>query len=188
MLTPSSIPDTEPELVYAGQTIKWTKSLSDYPSDEYTLKYYLAGPASLTLTGSQYESTTAHLISVTAAVSAAYTYGIYQWQSYAEKGAGETLKKYFIASGFITIKTAAGKSFAKTMLDAIESILTNSATSKDLDLVSKNLGGTSITRDRDKLMQYRDKFRNEYNAELSNENRIAGKGTGSKIRVRFRSA
>jgi hypothetical protein len=183
---PVDTPTTEPELVYAGQTVEWTRSLSDYPATSYALKYYLTGPASITLTAAAY-NTLDHKISVTSATSAAWIYGIYTWTAYAEAGAGATAEKWFIGTGFLTVKTAAGKSFAKTMVDAIESILSGSATSKDLDLVSKSLGGVSLSRDREKLVKWRDKYRSEYQSEIDAENRLQGKSTNSKIRVRFKS-
>jgi hypothetical protein len=181
-LTPTSIPATEPELVYAGATIQWTKSGSDYPSDEYTLNYYLSGPANITITGSQYESGTDHLISVTAAVSNAWDYGRYSYQAYAEK----TGEKWFVGSGFITIKTAAGKSFAKTMLDAIEAILGNRADKGTVDMVAKGLGDKNIQKRPDLLMTWRDKFRAEVSAETASEDRAQGRAAGSKVLLRFR--
>ena len=180
----ADIATTEPTIIRAGETLTWSKSLSDYSATEFTLKYYLTGPASLTLTAAAY-NTTDHLVSVTATLTAAYTYGIYDWEAYAEKGLGATLEKYFISSGKVLIKTAAGKSFAKTMLDSIEAILEGRATSKDLDLVAKGLGGANISRDPDKLMRYRDKFLAEYQSEVSAEATGQGKASGKRTLVRF---
>jgi hypothetical protein len=180
-------PDTEPEIIRAGETIAWTRSLPDYPATEYTLRYYLNGPAAYTLTATAY-NTTDHLISEAAASTSAWVFGIYSYEAYAEKGAGATLERYFISSGFFTVKTAAGKSFAKTMVDAIEAILSGRATNKDLDVVAKNLGASSISRDPAELMKYRDKFMDEYRAEVEAENMAQGKGSGRLIRYRFQKA
>jgi len=183
MLTPNEIPAVEPEIIYAGQTLKWTQSLADYPSDEYTLKYYLSGPASVTLTGAQYESTTDHLISVTAANTAAYVYGIYSWQKFAEKGAGASLEKFLIASGFITIKTTAGKSHAKTMLDkfeaAIQSLSVNGAK-------SYSIAGRSYTaRDLAELRRERNIYKSEYDAECEKEQMTQGRVTRNRLYSRL---
>ena len=187
-LTPTNIPDTEPEIVFAGQTLQWTRSLSDYPADTYVLKYYLSGPASITLTATAYNATD-HLISESSVTTSAWTYGIYSWQAYAEATVDAVAQKWTVGAGFLTVKTAAGKSFAKTMLDAIEAILTGRGTSKDLDLVSKSPGGSAnMSRDPEFLMKLRDKFRAEYQTELDRESRINGKSAGSKIRVRWKSA
>jgi hypothetical protein len=182
------IPSVEPQIIYAGETIQWTRSFADFPANEYTLKYYLThatGSPQPVLTASAY-NTTDHLVSVSATDSAQWTYGIYSWTAYAEKGAGGTLERYRVDTGFLTVKTLTGKSFAKIMLDAIEAILTRSATAKDLDIVAKSLGGTSISRDRDKLMAYRDRFRAEYQSELETERALEGKATGRNVLFRFR--
>lgn len=183
LLTPDDIPTIEPEIVYAGQTIKWTRSFSDYPSDEYTLKYYLSGPASVTLIGAQYGTTTDHLISVTSATSAAYVFGIYQWQAYAEKGAGATLEKYFISSGFLTIKTTAGKSHAKTMLDkyetAIEALTLNGASSFSV------AGKTYTSRDLAELRRERNMYRDEYQAECDKERMSFGRSASNRLYTRL---
>jgi hypothetical protein len=168
-------------MVYAGETIQWSKSLADFPATEYTLKYYLTGPASLTLTAAAY-NTTDHLVTVSAATSAAYIYGIYAWIAYAEKGAGATLEKYRIGTGFLTIKTAAGKSHAKKMLDAIEAFLEGQTVS---DVESYTIGGRSINKmKREELMKWRNTYRAEYQAELANENRINGKSTNNRVLLR----
>jgi hypothetical protein len=181
------IPSIEPEIIRAGETLTWSRTLPDYPATDYTLRYYLNGPAAYTLTATAY-NTTDHLISITAAATAAYVFGIYSWDAYAEKGAGASLEKYFITSGFFTVKTAAGKSFAKSMVDAIEAILSGRATNKDLDVVAKNIGASSISRDPAELMKYRDKFLDEYRAEVEAENMAQGKGSGRLIRYRFQKA
>lgn len=184
----ATIPTTEPEFIRAGETLEWTKTNADYPaSDGWSFIYYLSGPDDITITAGTY-NTTDYLVSEDAAVTALWTYGIYTWELYAESYATGSLVKKFIESGFVTIKSSAGKSFAKTMLDAIEATLAGRATSKDLDLISKNIGGTGFSRNPDNLMKYRDKFRAEYLSEVSSENRSQGKGSGNKIRVRFRSA
>ena len=181
------IPSTEPAIVRAGQTIQWTKSLSDYPATEYVLKYYLSGPALIDLSASAY-NTTDHLISVSAATSAGWGYGLYEWTAYAEKGSGPTLEKYFLWSGKLLVKTAEGKSFARTMLDQIEAILEGRATSKTLDQVQKNLGSNSISKDPELLMKARAQFRNEYQTELAWEQTVQGGASGSRVLMRFRKA
>jgi hypothetical protein len=183
----ADIPSTEPEIIFAGETVQWYRSLSDYPATDYTLKYYLTGPAAITLSAAAY-NVTDHLVTVSAADSSSWAYGQYSWASYAEKGAGATLERYRDRTGTIIIKTATGKSFAKTMLDAIEAILESRATRKDLDTVAKGLGGSSVSRDPKLLMEHRKKFREEYLAELAEEDRMQGKDPGRTVRFRFRSS
>ena len=180
-----TVPTEEPELIYAGQTVSWTKSLPDFPATDYTLKYYFSGPAAVTAIAAATYNTTDYLVTIPSATTAAYTYGIYSWTAFVEKGAGANLEKYFVKSGFLTIKTSSGKSFAKTMLDAIETILSGRATNKDLDLVSKSLGGAQIAKNPDLLMKYRNQFYAEYLTEVANEDRAQGKAPGSRVLMRF---
>ena len=41
LTTMSETPTIEPETITAGDTVKWTKTLDDYPADLYALKYTL---------------------------------------------------------------------------------------------------------------------------------------------------
>ena len=180
----ADIPIVEPEIVRAGETLTWSKSYSDYSAaDGYSLVYYLTGPSSITITAATY-LTTDYLVTEASAVTTLWTPGIYSWESYAELS-GE---KYFLESGYLTIKSTSGKSHAKTMLDAIEAILEGRATNKDLDVVSKSLGGSSLSRDPRELMKWRAQYRAEYLSEVSRESQLEGKASGNKIRVKFRSA
>lgn len=184
-LTPTDIPTVEPEIIYSGQTVQWIKSLSDYPATDYTLKYYLSGPASYTLTAAAY-NTTDHKISIASVISGAYTYGIYSWEAYAERTVLGVAEKWLIpgGTGFLTIKTSAGKTHAKKMLDAIEAFLEGQSVT---DINSYSIGGRSIARmTKEELIKWRTFYRNEYSAEVANENRINGKATGNRILMRFR--
>jgi hypothetical protein len=176
----------EPELIYAGETVEWYRSFSDYPATEYTLKYYLNGPAAITLTAAAYQ-TTDHKITVASAGtggSSTWAFGIYSWQAYAEKGSGDTIEKYFIGSGFLTVKTVAGKSHAKKVLDAIEALMEGRTVS---DVENYTIAGRSLTKmSVDDLIKWRNKYKAEYLAEQANENRIQGKASGNRILMRFR--
>lgn len=96
----ASIPTTEPTVVRAGDTVKWTRSLSDYPaSASWVLKYRLVnagGEIDITASASGAD----HLVNVAAAVSADWDDGLFQWQAYVEK-AGE---RYTVGVGQIEIK------------------------------------------------------------------------------------
>jgi hypothetical protein len=95
-----AIPTTEPAVVTAGDTIAWTRSLSDYAaSSGWTLKYRLinaAGKIDITASASGAD----HAVSVSAATSAGWTAGTYAWQAYVEKS-GE---RYTVGTGSIVVK------------------------------------------------------------------------------------
>lgn len=181
-----SIPTIEPESFRVGDTVKWTKSLADYlPGDGWVLKYTLNKTGSkITLTTSDNGDGT-HLVSVSAATSAAYKHGVYKWQSYVEYS-GE---RYTIASGTIEALpdlTAAGldtRSHVKKVLDAIEAVLENRAT---LDQESYTIGNRSLKRmGIEELLKFRDTYKMQYNSELQAERLAMGLGSKNKVLVRF---
>lgn len=96
----ADIPTTEPSVVTAGDTVKWTRALAEYSAaDGWTLKYKLAN-----LEGSFDVNASAsgadHAVIVTAADSAKWGAGAYQWQAWVEKAA----ERYTIGTGSIEVK------------------------------------------------------------------------------------
>lgn len=94
------VPTQEPSIVVAGDTVKWTRSLGDYPaSDGWTLSYRLinvAGHIDIVATASGAD----HLVNVPATTTDGWSPGTYAWAAYVEK-AGE---RYTVDSGTITVK------------------------------------------------------------------------------------
>lgn len=178
------IPSSEPSYVWAGTTIQWTKSFDDYPSDEWTLKYQLSyGSNQLVLTGTQYGTTTDHLIQVAAATSQTWTHGPYTWALYAEQGTGPTLSRYFLSSGALTVKSFTGRSHVKEVLDAIEALLEGRA---GADVDSYSIQGRSIAKMRiEELLKWRSHYKAEYQAELDAERVAQGLESSRRVGVRF---
>jgi len=117
---------TEPQSLRAGDTVAWTKSLSDYPaSDSWVLTYTLINASTkITITASA--SGADHLVSVSAATSAGWTPGVYSWMGRVAKS-GES---YTVASGTLEIlrnlaaaTTYDDRSSAKKALDAVNAAL-----------------------------------------------------------------
>lgn len=95
----STIPSSEPATLVAGDTIAWTRELSDYPASTWTLAYRLINAANtIDITASADGDT--HSVAVSAAVSATYQPGVYTWQAYVTAGAA----RYTVGSGRIEIK------------------------------------------------------------------------------------
>jgi hypothetical protein len=94
------IATVEPASFTAGDTVKWKRSLADYPATGgWTLKYRLISAAN------KYDITASasgadHLVTVTAATSATYVAGEYAWQAYVEGGSSE---RYTVGTGTLTI-------------------------------------------------------------------------------------
>lgn len=122
-----TIPTIEPAFIQAGDTVAWTRALTDYPASAWTLKYRLinaAGKLDITATA---EGDT-HSISISAATTAAWDAGEYTWQAYVEGGSSE---RYTVGSGRLTIKPdlaaeASGyeaRSIARKALDDLRAAL-----------------------------------------------------------------
>jgi len=180
------IPSKEPAIIYAGETVVWTKSLPDYPASTYTLKYYLNGPAAIVLTAAAY-LTTDHKVTVNSAGaggSSGWAYGVYTWQCFAEKGTGDAIEKYLVGSGSLTVKTGTGKSHIKATLDAIEALMEGRSVS---DVENYNVGGRSLTKmSVADLIKWRSTYKIEYQRELDAENVAKGLDSSRRVGVRFR--
>lgn len=185
------IPTTEPHEILAGDTLQWKKSLSDYPaSGGWTLKYRLinaSGKIDITAAADGID----HLITVTAATSAAYTAGTYTWTSYVEKGSGASLERYTLSTGTIIVKPSLAtqttgydtRSHVKKVLDALESLLEGKA-SRDAQQIT--IAGQSITKmPPEELLQWRDYYADKYQTELAKENITNEKPAGNRIKVQF---
>src|SRR5688572_30164728 len=76
MIDPNEIPEEEPTEITAGDTIRWTRDLTDFPASAWTLTYYIYGR-----NGKQTIVATAdgdeHSVSVSATDSQAYQPGDY---------------------------------------------------------------------------------------------------------------
>lgn len=149
-----------PEKVIAGDTLAWERDLDEYPAGTWTLTYRLsnaAGNIDITATADG----TTHVVSVTPTATAAYVAGRYRWHARVTDGSAV----HTVEDGWIEIlpdpadASVDYRSHARKMLDAIEAILEGNATKNQLDLVSYSIGGElSLTRDRDQLLELREKY------------------------------
>lgn len=143
-----SIPTYEPQSFVAGETLQWTKELTDYsPSDGWALKYYFQGADRFTVdavdAGTYFEITVAR--DTTRTVQA----GTYYWQAFVTKD-DET---HLVDSGQVTMKPSLlneegstafdGRSTAKQILDAIDAMLKGKAT---LDQQEYQIGNRMLKR------------------------------------------
>lgn len=182
------IPTTEPTQVTAGDTLKWSRSLSDYPASAgWTLNYSL-----LSLAGSIQIASVAsgsdHAVTVAAADSAAYVPGTYTWQSWVTNGS----ERYQINRGTIEIlpdfsATATGaldtRSHVKRVLDSIEAVIEGRASKGDLKI---SIDGTALEKmSAESILLVRTTYLKEYRRELQKERQAQGKNSGRKIVTRF---
>lgn len=179
-----------------GDTLSFLQSVSLYPaSDGWELTYRLIPRAS---TGAAVEITASaegasYRVAATAAATALWGTGYYSVASWVTKGA----ERHTVTPVFAQLRILAnpatlavghdGRSHARIMLDAIESILEGRATDEDLDIVGTAAGGRSTSYRPELLMQLRSRYAAEAKAEDDAIRLQQGLGTKRLIRTRFAS-
>jgi len=178
----ADIPTIEPSEIVAGDTLKFKKSLSDYPATAWILTYYLL-KSGTQITFSGTADGTDHLINVTNITTAAWVAGIYKYESYISK----TGERYKISSGTIEVKPNLAtqtsgydtRSHVKKVLDAIESLLEGKASR---DAINITINGQSISKlTPQEVREWRNEYRSQYQAELEKENIKNGKPSRRRI-------
>lgn len=91
--------------LFLGDSLNFTTSVADYlPSDGWTLKFRLiprvSGAAISITTTQDTTDSSLHRAQVTAATTAAWAAGIFNWASWVEKAA----EKYSVSQGVITLR------------------------------------------------------------------------------------
>ena len=183
----AEIPKIEPTEITAGDTLKFTISLSDYlPADGWTLSYALVNKDNqIDITGSD-NGDGSHLISVAKATTKGWVAGTYDWQAYVDNGT----ERYKVREGqleiladFASQSNYDARSHVKKVLDAVEAVLEGRA-SKDQE--SYTINGRSLSRTSiPDLMKLRDRYRAEYENEIRAERIARGLGHSGIIRVRM---
>jgi hypothetical protein len=140
----AEVPTIEPTSLVAGDTLKFTKSLGDYPaSDAWVLTYTLVNSANR-YTFAATASGDDHAVTVAATTTASYAPGEYDLRGQVSK-AGEV---YTVATGQITVRPSFasatdGRSSAKKTLDAINAYL---ADTNNLAAASYEIAGRRLSR------------------------------------------
>lgn len=96
-----TIPCVEPQVIVAGDSAQWLRTLQDYPADQgWTLRYILAANGQVPIIIEATADGANHLISVPPATTASWVAGGYNWSSYVTNGTD----RFTIESGFITVQ------------------------------------------------------------------------------------
>lgn len=180
----ADIPTIEPTRLVAGDTLKFTRTLTDYSaSDGWTLTYTLVSAAQrytfdATASGSDF------LVTVAAATTAAWVAGDYDWRAQVSL-AGEV---FTVGQGRITVAPAFGsatdaRTHARTVLENIEAVLESRATSAvaEYEIAGRRLKNIPIGE----LLQLRDKYRGEVAREDAASDIARGLGDRRRVYVRF---
>lgn len=178
------IPEVEPTVIRAGETVTWKKTLDDYPAPTWTLTYYLLN-SSGKITITAVADGTNHSVDVDESVSAAWTAGIYKWTSRVTDGTDVRTVDYGtveIEADVAVISTLDTRSNNKKLLDAVRAVISGRVTK---ELAAYQIGGRSITRlSPTELLEIEDKLVARVAAEERVELARQGK-EHSKIRARF---
>lgn len=181
-----TIPYGEPTSARAGETWEWKKTLSDYPSDTWTLSYALHNAASLIEITAAADGT-GYLVDVAAATTGAYTAGRYDYVAQVTDGTDV----YTVGTGSIDVlakitAAADGRSHARIMLEAIQATLQGSATASQLDIVSGSHNGRAVTNDRGLLLTMESRYSAMVAAEEDAQRVAQGLRSSRLVQTRFR--
>ena len=179
------IPTTEPASINAGDTVKWLKTLTDYPASAGWLLAYVLINAAGKVTFSASVQGDDHLVNVGAATSTAWQAGAYDYRAQVSKN-GEV---YTVGCGRIVINAAFGsatldaRSQARQALEAIEATLTGRASSAtaEYEIAGRKMKFIPFPE----LLALRDRLRQD----VAREDAAAAAGAGlpnkNRIFVRF---
>jgi hypothetical protein len=146
----SAIPTKEPEVITAGDTVKWTRQYGDYPASAgWELNYYLRTPVAVNKFAFGTEITASgdsFAVVIPALTSAGWTHGTYKWAAFVTKGE----ERYGVGTGVMLIKPNLAtttpiddRSHVQKVYEALCAVIENRATADDQ---SYTIGGRSLTR------------------------------------------
>lgn len=136
---------TEPTIIYAGDSVTWTRTLADYPAPTWTLGYSLV-KADTAYTIATTADGSSHRAAVSTTTTAAYLPGEYTLTAYVTQ-AGERVT--LPGASRVTVRpnpalsTADPRSHARRTLDAIDALLEGRATG---DVAAYTINGRSLTK------------------------------------------
>lgn len=179
-----TVPTLEPAELRAGDTWAWRREdLGDYPASIWTLTYAFRNATAYFDVVATADGE-AFAISVAKATTAGKTAGSYDWTAFVSDGS----ERHEIGRGVLEVLpdmgTAAardGRSWARQMLDYVESALLSKATGSQLDIVRAQLAERNLQYDIPGLLVLRDRLRAEVRAE-DNADRLR-RGLASRHRL-----
>lgn len=177
---------TEPKNFTAGDTVKWTKSVADYPASAGWALSYAFINAAAKFTASGVANGADFDVTISATTSASITAGDYYWEAYVTKAS----ERFKVGSGTVKVKpnlatatTLDARSHAKKTLDAIEAVIEGRAT---VDQQEYQIGNRSLKRmPIADLIVFAEKYRAMVRAEENAEAIAQGKTGKNKLYVRL---
>lgn len=181
----ADIPTTEPLAVVAGDTVRWTRTLPDYPAgDGWVLSYTLLN-ASAKISIASTASGDDHAVNVAATTTDDWAAGDYTWRATVAR-AGDV---FTVATGVMAVlpsfavATLDTRTFAAKALAAVEAYL---ADSNNLGAASYQIAGRQLSRySLPDLLATRDRLKAEVQREEQARRVAAGLPDGRRVYVRF---
>jgi hypothetical protein len=141
---PAEVPTIEPATLVAGDTLKFNKTLDDYPASAAWVLTYTLVNVSARYTFVATASGDVHAVTVAATTTATWLPGDYEWRAQVSK----TGEVFTVAAGQITIlpsfaSATDSRSSAKQTLDAINAYL---ASPTNLAAASYEIAGRRLSR------------------------------------------
>lgn len=185
----AEIPTNEPTRLRAGDTWRWTRSLSDYPAGTWTLKYRFKHPTAAGFEITATADGTDHSISVPASTTTGYTAGDWSWIAWVEGGSSE---KYTVDTGTATITpdyrsgaattTLDDRSHARKVLAALEAwIEGHDPAVAEYEIAGRRMKYIPLGD----LLKLRQRYKAEVAAEINAERIANGEGIGGRIQFRI---
>lgn len=182
------IPTQEPPIINAGDTVRWQKTLPNHPAtDGWALRYtFINGAAKFTLQSTPAEGQADHALQASAATTALWPPGQYDWICRAELAD----EAYTVATGRTTIAPDAAnqlvldkRSPSRRTLDAIEATIEGRASSAtaEYEINGRRMRYIPISE----LFALRDRYRAEVAREDAARAIAAGGLDSRRIYVRF---
>lgn len=177
-----AIATKEPTVIYAGDTLKFTKDLGDYlPEESWTLSYTLVNASGSYTFAATDNGDSTHLVNVAPATTGAWTTGDYTLYGHVTDGTDRykvVEQEIEVKPNFASVNFDA-RSHVKKVLDALESTIEGKASQDQIQL---QVAGRSIQHlSPTELIKWRETYKREYQQEL----KAAGLGKRGIVKVRF---
>lgn len=133
-----------PAQITAGDSLRFTVDLADYPAPDWVLSYSLV-KAGETITFSSAADGTRHAVILPAAITADYPPGNYNYQAYATSGVNRVTVESGVVKIFANFATQTSGLDARSWLDiAIDALEATIAGRADKTQMAQKVGGTEV--------------------------------------------
>lgn len=188
---PNPIPQREPQIVAAGDTLIWTRQINDFPTPDWVLNYVLRSRTDI------YKWTATNdagwfKVNLASAVTALWKPGLYDIGAYVTKSADS--EQFEVRTAFRQMKVtqnlamqptgADPRSWATRTLPLIEETISK-LSSRTVETASVNGQMYTLANLAD-LFKMRERLKSEIAREEEKARLDAGLGAGNKVAIRFR--